>query len=110
MTYKLQGTCLQVVFDGDVLSTNVARNRDEVTAMFSNREVEGPGWDTLILDLQRARMVDSAGLNLIVSLIKKVQPRKPAIEAHVSDRTLHRLLQFTRLDRYLKVVLHEGGK
>jgi anti-anti-sigma factor len=92
---------LRLVFPGDVLSTNAGGLKEEAM-----RAIEGsaPGWDSLEADLSAARMVDSVGLNLLVTLIKAAQGRNKKTRIRSSSTHVRRALKFTRLDQMAEVV------
>lgn len=92
---------LTVAFPGDVLSTNVDSLRQETFALLEKSELKSANWKTLKLDLTAAKMVDSAGLNLIVSIIKSVKARGGNVRATVGNPNVYRTFIFTRLDKQL---------
>ena len=56
------------------------------------------------LDLSRATMVDSVGLNLIVSVIKHVKGRDGSVRFLIGNNNVERTFRFTRLDSQAEVV------
>ena len=55
-------------------------------------------WHTLRVDLTHARMVDSVGLNFLVSIIKRMRAEERGVELVVSHPSVIRALSFSRLD------------
>jgi anti-anti-sigma factor len=49
-------------------------------------------------------MIDSVGLNLVVSLLKTVQKRGATLQVATTDQNILRTLAFTRLDKQLELV------
>ncbi|HAM70672.1 MAG TPA: hypothetical protein DCM86_03410 [Verrucomicrobiales bacterium] len=94
---------LTVAFPGDVLSTNVDSLRQATFAALESPEIKNSAWMTLRLDLTAAKMVDSAGLNLIVSIIKAVKSRGGSVRATVGNPNVYRTFIFTRLDKQLEL-------
>jgi len=92
---------LRLVFPGDILSTNASGLKEEAI-----RAIEGsaPGWDSLVADLSAARMVDSVGLNLLVTIIKAAQARHRKTRIRSSSSHVRRALKFTRLDQMAELV------
>ena len=84
---------------GDVLSTTVEALRAALPAVLS---ALSPG-QVLELDLRATRLIDSVGLNLLVTIIKRAK----AAGAHVRIRTTHpgvlRILQFSRLHLHAEI-------
>ena len=97
----IAGGTLTVAFPGDVLSTNVDALRQETFAVLEAPEIKNSGWKVFRLDLTAAKMVDSAGLNLIVSIIKAVKARGGSVRATVGNPNVYRTFIFTRLDKQL---------
>src|SRR6266545_1901725 len=90
---------LSVEVQGDILSTTQERLRHAFMSLLGSDEIQSADWGLLKLDLTRAAMIDSAGLNLIVSLIKLVKDRGARVAATISSPSVHRTFLFTRLDR-----------
>jgi anti-anti-sigma factor len=95
---------LRIEFPGDILSTNAEALRAEVFGILNAPGTQTAGWDLLAADLEAARMVDSVGLNLLVSIIKAVQARGKKAQILTSSAHVRRALRFTRLDQLAEVV------
>jgi anti-anti-sigma factor len=98
---ELDNRTLRLIFDGDVLSTNAAGLKVEAMAALASADAV---WDFLEVDLSAAKMVDSVGLNLLVTIIKAVQARDRKIRIRTSNSHVRRALKFTRLDQLAEVV------
>ncbi len=94
---------LKLTFPGDLLSSNVTEADTDTKKILE--EQQSADWNTLILDLSSAKMVDSAGLNLIVSIIKYAKNRGSEVKSIMSSRTVYRTTLFTRLDKQMVVEL-----
>lgn len=92
---------LTVSWPGDVLSSNVETLRKETQEILDSDLIRQGAWTVLKLDLSAAKMVDSAGLNLIVSLIKTTKARGSSVRAVVGSPNVYRTFIFTRLDKQL---------
>ncbi len=101
MKHTLDGSSgiLNVSFPGDVLSSNVDTLRKEIFGLLDENTVKTSTWSTLKLDLTGAKMIDSAGLNLIVSIIKATKARGGNVRATVGNPNVYRTFIFTRLDK-----------
>jgi len=97
---------LTLYFPNDVVSTNVDSFRKEVDALLDFDKAVSPDWKDIKLELTDARIVDSAGLNFMVTLVKRVKTRNGRVEAVISSEHIRRTLMFTRLDRQMKVVFN----
>lgn len=98
------GPVITHVFCGDLLSTNAAAAQAELTRLMAADE----RWRTIVLDLCAARIIDSVGLNLIVSIIRTTRPAGRSVRVVVSNRNVRRVLAFTRIDQHAEIVVEEG--
>ncbi|MEM9400090.1 MAG: STAS domain-containing protein [Verrucomicrobiota bacterium] len=97
---------LVVQIPGDLLSSNVAEISGQINEIKTNPNNFGGGnWKTLTLDLCKARMVDSIGLNMLVSLIKDMKSRGGNLKVVITSKTVYRTFLATRLDKLINVVL-----
>ena len=103
MKHTLEGNTLTIGWPGDVLSSNVDSLRQETQALLEGSETRGVQWSVLKLDLTHAKMVDSAGLNLIVSIVKIAKARGATVRATVGNPNVYRTFIFTRLDKQLEL-------
>ena len=99
---------LNVIIPGDILSTNADVLRDELFALLESEAVRTGAWKTLHLDLTGAQMVDSVGLNLIVSVVRTVKARQGKVAAKIRSANIRRTFQFTRLDKQIAVTKVEA--
>ncbi len=96
---------LQLTFSGDLLSTNTDQAKKEIMAIIESAAVKSSGWTTLKLDLTAAKMIDSVGLNLVVSLYKEAKKANAKTTAVISNPNIQRTFLFTRLDTHIQVVM-----
>jgi anti-anti-sigma factor len=89
---------------GDLLSTNARMVREEFEALAKSTEWSRKDVKTFRLDISKAKMVDSVGLNFVVFLIKQAGKRGLAMQVAYSTPNIHRTFVFTRLDRHLDLV------
>ncbi len=107
VTHRLDddGKVLRIGVDGDLLSTNFDRLNGDLQAVLNEEAVQAAAWSTLVLDLTTAKLIDSMGLNILVSLVKRVgaPPRNGRVKTRIASPTIHRTLLFTRLEKYMEV-------
>ena len=94
---------------GDLLSTNAEALRLEILPLIEVSDRAPQPWSTFILDLTAAVMVDSVGLNLIVTLLKRVQKSGAKMQIAYSNPNVLRTLTFTRLDKHVELARVERG-
>jgi len=93
---------LTIVIPGDLTSTHVRELRAEIDAVLAESPVH---WQLLLFDLTAAKMVDSMGLNLIVAVYKAAQRSGAKMRLTCSNPNVHRALIFTRLDKFVELVM-----
>jgi len=89
---------------GDLLSTNAEALQSEFARLLEGADVSSRKWGIFRLDLTGAKMVDSVGLNLVVTLLKRVQKRGARMQIAYSNANVLRTFSFTRLDRHVELV------
>ena len=93
---------LRVTIPGDLLSTSLVDIRAELMELILPTT---DSWSELEMDLTASKMIDSMGLNLMVSVIRIVGGRGGKVSALVRNQVVYRLFLFTRLDKHLRLVL-----
>ncbi len=95
---------LTVQLPGDLTSTNAGELRDALASVL-NADTDKPApWSTLRLELAGAKMVDSVGLNLIVTLLRAVQRLNGKLQVIYTNPNVLRTFQFTRLDKHIELI------
>jgi len=92
---------LTVVVPGDILSTNVDALRTEILALVAPTAADAANWTHLVLDFTTTKMIDSAGLNFLVSLVRTLAARDRKIHAVSLNPNIQRTFKFTRLDQHI---------
>lgn len=87
---------------GDLTSTNAEQFLAQVLSALDR----AGDAKCLELDLRAARIIDSVGLNLLVSLIKHMRARGGQVHVHVAHASVRRVLAFTRIDQHAEITLH----
>lgn len=91
---------------GDLTSTTTPAFRAEVEQRLASLAQHASG-AVLEIDLRKARMVDSVGLNLLVSLIKTMNEKGGSVRVNIAHPNIQRILSFTRIDQHAEVRLDE---
>lgn len=102
----LQGT-LSVEVPTDLLSTTIEPIREGLRSLLELPEITTAAPRTLCLDLRRCKLMDSAGVNLLVGLIRNCQMRGLKLAVRIVSQPVYRILLFTRLDRHLEVSMED---
>lgn len=89
---------------GDLVSTTAEALRQEAERLLESAGEPQRKWNTFILNLSAAKMVDSVGLNLVVLLLKRVQKFGGKMQITYSSPNVLRTFSFTRLDKHIGLV------
>jgi anti-anti-sigma factor len=103
-TLDITTRTLSLVVPGDIVSTNAPALREEAFGILESETIAKADWQTLQLDLRGANMIDSMGLNLLVSIIKHARNRGAKIVGQVANTNVQRTICFTRLDTQMELI------
>lgn len=101
--YDIDDKSLYITVPGDILSTNVDSVRESIFDIIDSGQVTEGGFAKVTLDLTAAKMIDSAGLNLLVSILKVAKSKNAIVVARISTPHILRTFAFTRLDKLISV-------
>jgi anti-anti-sigma factor len=96
---------LSITIPSDMVSTNSEQIRKDLFGILELPLVKQAGWELLQMDLTGAKMVDSTGLNLLVSIIKTASQRGAKVAAKIGNANVHRTFLYTRLDKQMTISL-----
>lgn len=89
---------------GDLISTSAEALRRQISGLLDASSAAPRSWTLFKLDLSAAKMVDSVGLNLVVTILKMVQKTGAKMQVLYSNPNVQRTFLFTRLDKHLELV------
>jgi anti-anti-sigma factor len=95
---------LAVFIEGDLVSTSAEPLRGEISRLIAKPTDSRIRWQVLRLDLSKAKVVDSVGLNFIVTILKAIQKEGAKMQIVYANQNVHRTFLFTRLDRHLELI------
>lgn len=95
---------LTVPVPGDLVSTNADKLRQDLHEVLEPAAAGQQAWQVVKLDLTSAKMVDSVGLNLIVTILRAVQKSGAKMQVVCSNPNVHRTFLFTRLDKHIELI------
>lgn len=98
-----QNGVLTITLPGDLTSTTAEPLRPEVIGVLE-QPANARACKVFRLELPAAKMVDSVGLNFIVSLLKTVQQRGAKMQIVCANANVHRTFLFTRLDKQIELI------
>lgn len=97
---------ISCIAPGDITSTNEPAFRAQLDQLIASAPA---GWKVLMIDLQATRMIDSKGLNLLVSVVKRLRTEDRNVQLVGPQPAVRRIIAFTRLDRHAAVVNAAGA-
>ncbi len=99
------GPVITHILRGDLLSTNAAATQTEINRLMETSS----SWKTIELDLRAARIIDSVGLNLIVSIVRTARPEGRSVRLLVANQNVRRVMAFTRIDQHAEIVVSDAS-
>ena len=97
--FRKNGSCGVAALEGDVKASNVASLREQFTTWLK----ANPDVNVLVLDLSQVPMMDSSGLGMVVSLLKKMSERKGDLRLAALSEKVRMLVEITRLQTVLDI-------
>ena len=107
--YDAVERALKIVVQGDLKSTTVEALLRDFSAMLGSDNVRLADLLVLELDLRDADMIDSQGLNLLVTVLKQMKLRVVPVRARVARRAVYTTLLSVGMERQLDLVFEDGG-
>lgn len=105
-SFDKSSNSLKMKLLGDLKSTTIADLYRDSYDILTDKALSGSGFETLELDITDASMVDSQGLNLIVSLLRQVKTREGKLKLITNRRTVYMTLLSVGLERQAEVVFN----
>ena len=94
------GPGLKWIIDGDLISTREAVSRKAFEGIV---ECGHPEWKILEIEMSHVRIIDSKGLNLLVSIIKRAKASGRSVSLLNPQPAVRKTLAFTRIDQHAAV-------
>jgi len=101
---------LNVKVQGDLKSTTVEALQRDFTTMLASDNVRLADLSVMELDLKEAALIDSQGLNLLVSVSRQMKLRKVPMRVRVSLRSVYLTLLSVGLDRQIEVLFEDSAR
>jgi len=102
--YNTQTSCLQLSVAGDLKSTTTAALHRDVFAILAHDYARSLSIAVVELDISAATMVDSLGLNLVISVLKWSKQRGASFRIIVSKRGVYSTMLAVGLDRQAELI------
>lgn len=99
---------LSILQDDDIVSTNVDQVRQNIMEVIEREGVDSNAWSLLELDLTKADIIDSSGLNFLVTMDRHLKEHDKSTRLIVASPHIHRTFVYVRLDKRMDIVLVEA--
>ncbi len=96
---------LRIRFGGDLTSTTIAALHRDVQIILGDEHTRAMSIKRVELDMNSAKMVDSLGLNLVITLLKWAKNRDACLGIQISKRGVYSTLLAVGLERQANLVL-----
>ncbi len=107
MNSTLDETVLTLTVPGDLLSTTIDALRPQVSTVLQAIPVSATNRCILEIELRTTRLMDSAGVNFLVGILRACAGRDIRIRVRLTSHLVHRTLLFTRLDKHMELILED---
>lgn len=99
---------LSILQGDDIVSTNVDQVRSDIMEVVESKGIDSADWNLLELDLTKADIIDSSGLNFLVTLDRHLKEHDKKTRLIVASPHIHRTFVYVRLDKRMDIVLVEA--
>ena len=105
LSFENREGSLTLIVEGNILSTNIKALREEALNLLNSDDPSIGQWDTLVVNVSQANMIDSTGLNFLVFLCRFVKKKQGRMGILVGNASVQKSLTFVRLDRQANITL-----
>ncbi len=102
--YNTQSSCLQLAVAGDLISTTTAALHRDVFVILAHDYARSLSITVVELDISAATLVDSLGLNVVISVLKWSKQRGAAFRIIVGKRGVYSTMLAVGLDRQAELI------
>jgi ABC-type transporter Mla MlaB component len=106
-SYTKETTCLKLVLAGDLKSTTIAEMRRDLGTIIKHEYVFLLKITLVELDISSAGIVDSLGLNLVLSVLKWAGTSNAEARIIVGTRGVYETLLAIGLDKHAQLIYRE---
>ena len=105
--YNPQTFCLQLTLLGDLRNTTTPSLHQDVFNILTQKYEIPPQISLMELDIKSATVVDSAGLNLVIAVVKWGLQYNADVRIIVGMRGVLAMMSAIGLDKHAELVYHE---
>ncbi len=106
-SYTEETTCLKLTVEGDLKSTTIAEVRRDLGAIIKHEDVFLLKITIVELDISSAGIVDSLGLNLVLSVLKWAGTSNAEGRIIVGSRGVYETLMAIGLDKHAQLIYRD---
>ena len=105
--YTEENTCLHLALEGDLKSTTIAEIRRDLGTILKHEYVFLLKINVVEVDISSAGIVDSLGLNLVLSVLKWAANSNAEARIIVGTRGVYETLLAIGLDKHAQLIYRE---
>ena len=106
-SYTEETSCLHLTLEGDLKSTTIAEVRRDLATILKHEYVFLLKVALVELDISSAGIVDSLGLNLVLSVLKWAGNSNAEVRIIVGARSVYETLLAIGLDKHAQLIYRE---
>ena len=107
MKYELNSSnqILKLKISSDITTSNVDEIRLDTLDIINSDQVAKENWNFVDIDLLNANVIDSSGLNFLVTLNRHVNKIGKKVRIFISSPHIHRTFVYVRIDKKMEIIL-----
>ena len=109
MKYELDSSSqtLKLKIGSDITTTNVDEIRLDTLDIINSDKIANGDWDFVDIDLINANVIDSSGLNFLVTLNRHITNMGKKVRIFISNPHIHRTFVYVRMDKKMEIILKD---
>ena len=105
--YDLPTACLKLIVQGDLKSTTIKALHAEITSIIKHEDAFSLEIDLVEFDISAANIVDSLGINLVLSMVKWATNNSAEMHVILGSRSVYDTLIAVGIERHAKLVYRD---
>lgn len=102
--YDLATACLKLTLRGDLKSTTIRALHTEISSIIKHEDSFSLKIDRVEIDISAAYIVDSLGINLVLSLVKWATNNSAEMHIFLGSKSVYDTLTAVGIDRHAKLI------
>ena len=110
MKYEINSSdkILDLKICSDITTSNVDEIRLDTLEIINSDNLTDENWNFVDIDLLDANVIDSSGLNFLVTLNRHVMKLGKKVRIYISSPHIHRTFLYVRMDKKMEIILKDN--